>query len=111
MLAWWLHRPRLAENRITTAFIAFALVGSHLLLDWLTWDPPGYNEQGIPLFWPWSDVYYLAPQTLFLRVERQDLLSAETLSNNFAGLAVEMAVLIPLVLMARWWMLRSHRVR
>lgn len=110
MLAWWWNRPKLANSRLATAFIAFALVGSHLLLDWLTWDPPGYNEQGIPFLWPWSDMYYLAPQTLFLRVERQNLLSAETLTNNLTGLVIEVAVLVPLVLLVRWWMRRRNRL-
>jgi len=90
--------------RWQVAAMAFLAYGSHLLLDWLTWDPPGRNGQGIPLLWPFSETYYLAPQTLFLRVERHDLLSAETLGNNLAGLALELAVLLPLAWLAayRW---------
>jgi len=101
LLAWWWASARFARNRITIAFTAFALVGSHLLLDWLTWDPPGTNGQGVPLLWPWSDEYYLAPVTIFPRVERHDLLSAETLANNLTGLVIELAVFVPLVLLAR----------
>ena len=108
MLAWWWGKPRLANSRLAIAFTVFAVVGSHLLLDWLTWDPPGLNGQGIPLLWPWSDTYYLAPHTIFPRVERHNLLSAETLTNNLTGLAIELAVFTPLALLARWWMMR-HR--
>ena len=102
LVAWWWASAKLRPNRIAIAFTAFVVFSSHLLLDWLTWDPPGANGQGIPLLWPWSDEYYLSPITLFPRVERHNLLSHETLANNLTGLAIELAVFVPLVLLARF---------
>ena len=105
-MAWLWGKPALANNRFMIFNLSDLLVGSHLLIDWLTWDPPGNDAQCIPLFWPWSDASFLSPITIFNRVERQDLLSYETLSNNLSGLVIETAVLLPFVLLARWMMLQ-----
>jgi membrane-bound metal-dependent hydrolase YbcI (DUF457 family) len=77
---------------------------SHLILDLLGPDlrPP----YGIPLLWPLSDHYYLAPFSVLLGVKHADLTSAtntEWLSgiihvHNLTAIALEVGIVLPLIL-------------
>ena len=69
--------------------------GSHVLLDWLggdTWPP-----LGIPALWPFSDVYYRCPISIFPSVSRQYWLGARFVYFNAVALAVEVLILLPVV--------------
>jgi inner membrane protein len=104
---------------ITTwkAAVAGTLVyGSHLLLDWLTQDsrPP----IGIPLLWPFSDVTFHAPFSLFRGVRHgqpgagiAEFLGAVLSAHNLFSLLMELALLLPLLLLAWWARARSIRRR
>ena len=80
------------------AWVLAALAGaSHLLFDLVSFDekPP----IGFPLFWPLSDGRYHAPWTLFPGIERSSLDRIIGM-RNLRELAVELAVLAPLVYLA-----------
>jgi membrane-bound metal-dependent hydrolase YbcI (DUF457 family) len=77
--------------------------GSHVLLDWLgadTWPP-----LGIPALWPFSNAYYHSPIAIFPSVSRQYWLGTRFVYFNVRALAVELAILFPLV----WLILRVTR--
>jgi len=75
-----------------------ALAGaSHLLLDSVAADPK--PPVGFPLLWPLSGERFHAPWTLFPGIDRSSLDRVLSLTN-FRELAVEIAVFVPLVLLA-----------
>lgn len=75
------------------------LYGSHLLLDYFTDD--GSAPFGIPLLWPFTRHHFWAPFILFYATHRggwKELLSR----HNVIGLVIEVALLLPVVGLARF---------
>jgi inner membrane protein len=92
----------LCFRRSTRVFVlAFSLYLSHVLLDYLIQDPsPPY---GVPLFWPFSDEYYMAPFAFFRRFDYashsvDSLLSPMFTVNNLLTVLIEVALLVPLLI-------------
>lgn len=98
-------------------FLAYA---SHLFMDILGEDTrPPY---GIPLFWPLSGQYYLAPLQIFRGVRHVGGASGwgtkvEWMNNvgdpyNLGAITIELGVLLPLILLTEYFgkstSLRSH---
>ena len=94
------------RSRWRSAAACAAAYGSHLLLDWLGDDrsiPYGFRA-----LWPLSDTYFQAPLRIFPQVERQYWLP-RFWTANLRAIAVELALLVPVVLVAWWWRLRRGR--
>ena len=94
-------------GKVTTrAAWQFALVlaaahGTHLLLDWLSTDH--YPPEGIQLFWPFSDRFYISGLDLFPPVERR-LLRPEALGINARAALWEIGIMGPIAFLA--WLVR-----
>ncbi len=93
--AWLVWR----SLRITAGWREFgfclAASSSHLIADLVTED--GRPPYGIMAFWPFSESYFIAPVTLFMRLHKRDW--SEFLQwHNFAAVGWEMALCIPLVM-------------
>jgi inner membrane protein len=81
--------------------ICFTLWSSHIGLDYFSIDPSW--PYGVPLFWPLSDVYYIAPFPFFLEIRRA-LVSSEFLASlvslhNLWAISVELLVLGPILML------------
>ena len=74
--------------------------GSHLLLDWLGPDPT--VPAGLQLLWPFSREWFISGATIFLRTDRHDPFSAETMAVNARAAVRELLVLGPIVLALLW---------
>lgn len=93
---WREHR-----NPANFTFLMFSAYLSHLMLDWLCFDPGPVS--GIPLFWPFSDVHYMANPTVFLNIERNDIFSPAVIAHNLAAAFREFIILAPpTALLWRW---------
>ena len=86
------------------ALVLAAAHGTHLLLDWLSTDH--YPPEGIQLFWPFSDRFYISGLDLFPPVERR-LLRPEALGINARAAVWEVLIMGPVALVA--WFIRSRR--
>jgi inner membrane protein len=81
---------------------------SHLLIDFLGRD--GRSPYGIPLFWPFSEDYVISPVPVFWGVRHagamtdstQKWLEALLHPYNLGAMVVEVAVLLPFVLLGQW---------
>ena len=90
--------------------LLFGLYSSHLALDYLSLDtsPP----HGIPVFWPLSTQYFVAPHALFMDIHRD----SSTLSffgslfvlHNLWAICIELALCLPLIVLASVWKKRSN---
>ena len=80
--------------------LLLALLGSHLLADWLTVDrsPP----IGFMLAWPFSDRFYHAAFAFFPPPAKQTLADLWSL-QNLRLVLVEMAITLPLVIIVLWF--------
>ncbi|WP_166805034.1 metal-dependent hydrolase [Nitrosococcus wardiae] len=85
--------------------------GSHLLLDYLTYD--GRAPYGIPLFWPLDDHYWSSPYPIFVGIKHGvpgDALTESVIQglswHNLYAIGVELA-LVPVVLLV--WYLRYFK--
>jgi hypothetical protein len=78
--------------------ISTTLYSSHVLSDYLVQDPS--YPFGVPLLWPWSDQYYMAPFAFLPRVDYPpDLLSAKSYIfslQNLATLCTEVLFFVPI---------------
>lgn len=85
--------------------LLLALMGSHLLVDWLTIDysPP----IGFMLAWPFSDHLFHAAWAFFPAPAKQTWADVWTL-QNLRLILVEAALTLPLVLAALWFKRRRN---
>ena len=87
------------------AFVmASSLYLSHVVLDYLIQDPS--PPHGVPLFWPLSHEYYMAPFAFFPRFDYASSSAGPLLSpiftlHNLLTVCVEAALLSPLFILAR----------
>ena len=70
---------------------------SHLLLDYFTED--GSYPYGIPLLWPLTNTHFMAPVTIFYSIHR-GMWEAIFSPENLLALVVEMAIMVPVTLLA-----------
>ncbi|MEW6187216.1 MAG: metal-dependent hydrolase [Thermodesulfobacteriota bacterium] len=85
------------QSSIKIGSLVFALVFSHLLLDFFTEDPmPPF---GFPLFWPAAQTPFLSPLSIFPYVLRHPE-HHEFWSHSFLSLAVESFILLPLLVLS-----------
>jgi membrane-bound metal-dependent hydrolase YbcI (DUF457 family) len=83
-----------------TGILLGMLYGTHLLIDYFTDD--GSAPFGIPLLWPFTNRHFWSPVILFYATHRNELFS----KHNVTGLLIEIALLLPIVGLARF---RAHR--
>jgi inner membrane protein len=100
------------SRRLYAFVLGFSLYLSHVVLDYLIRDPsPPY---GVPLFWPFSPEYYMAPFAFFLPFgymasSAGDFVSALFTFNNLVAVATEIVLLSPLVIFVFIWQRSYHR--
>ncbi|MDP6139718.1 MAG: metal-dependent hydrolase [Arenicellales bacterium] len=88
--------------------LAALIYASHLLGDWLAADDGA--PFGIPLLWPFSMEYFISPVTVFSNFHHGTAGAGLTavLANifsmhNLAAVALEVALLLPLLVLVQWW--------
>ncbi len=87
---------------------------SHLIID--VFGPDGRPPFGIPLFWPITDNYYLAPVQVFWGVHHAAQTSATTgawLTGimdlfNLGAIGIEIFIVLPLVLLTKYFRHRKE---
>ena len=90
--------PRAMMPRIV--IMCAAAWATHLLVDWLSSDRSA--PQGIQLLWPFDGRWFISGWDIFAGSERHQLFSAATMSRNIEAIALEIAILGPIVA-ALWW--------
>jgi inner membrane protein len=88
-------------RRLYIFLIAFTLYSSHLLLDYFVKDPS--FPHGVPLFWPFSDEYYMASFAFLRGVKYQPDLTESIQQvllrgENVITIFTEVLFLLPLLL-------------
>jgi inner membrane protein len=93
---------------------AFMIGYSHLLLDYFSRDFAA--PYGLPLFWPFSNHYYIAARPFFLNIERSsrstDFFSSLFNRHNLQAALLELWVLgglVVLVGISRWLLNKKRR--
>lgn len=71
---------------------------SHIFLDYFNADTG--RPYGVPMFWPISGAYHISPVTIFLNIEWRDT-STWISWHHLTAVIIEVAVLLPLVLIRR----------
>jgi inner membrane protein len=92
--------------------VCFALWSSHIGLDYFSID--NRLPYGVPLFWPLSDAYYIAPFAFFPGIRRA-LASAEFFTSllslhNLWAICVELLVLAPILILIWIPQVATYRV-
>ncbi len=97
---WAYSRLRERQASWLSLGLLLALLGSHLLADWLTVDlsPP----IGLMLFWPFSGRFYHASFAFFPPPAKQTWAAVWSLQNLHLVL-VETAISLPLVIVVLWF--------
>lgn len=85
---------------VRTFAICFCVYFSHIFLDYFSMDTS--EPYGVPLFWPLSDKYYMAPFAVFLDVQRLHSFSSTFIpglfsSHNFWAMCIELVVFVPII--------------
>ncbi len=89
------------------AVVCACAYATHLLLDWMAADTlPPY---GIELLWPFSNRFFISGWDVFLQTERRHFFSVATIETNLRTIAVEVAILLPIVVAV--WLVRERRMR
>lgn len=85
-------------------FIFFSLFGSHLILDYLSYD--SRSPIGIPLFWPFSQQYFIFPDPILPPILHSKLdhasitqfLSDVFSFHNLYVIGLEILIMLPIIL-------------
>jgi inner membrane protein len=101
-------------RKIYAFAVAFSLYFSHVLLDYLVWDPP--PSRGVPLFWPFSTEYYMTPFAFFpsfhyMAKPTEFILSSLFTLHNFFTVTTEILLLSPLLIVVWIWTRRRHELK
>lgn len=94
------------------AVLMLVACGSHLLIDWMSFDPG--PVAGIPLLLPFSGEHFMAEPSVFLNIERQQWLSGAVIIHNLKAVLLELLILGPPAAALWWWRCRRasrHTVR
>ena len=87
------------QHSVRNGSILGLMYGTHLLIDFLTED--GSSPYGIPLLWPFTDHHFYSPYVIFYSIHRGRW--SQVFSwHNVVGLAIEIAVLLPVAGLARF---------
>jgi inner membrane protein len=100
------------SRRLYTLIVASSLYFSHVLLDYLVQDPS--PPHGVPLLWPWTYEYYMAPFAFFPRFDYLARSTESTLAviftlHNLSTIATEILLLSPLLVLGGVWSRISGR--
>jgi membrane-bound metal-dependent hydrolase YbcI (DUF457 family) len=104
LASWFLLRSRSA-NALAAAAAMMAAHASHLVLDWLGKDSS--RPPGLTMLWPLSSRHFLSGYDVFGEVSRRYWRPEEFILGNLRALAWEVAVLVPVLLVA--WIVWSGR--
>jgi inner membrane protein len=90
------------SRRLYTFIIASSLYFSHVVLDYLIQDPS--PPHGVPLLWPLTYEYYMAPFAFFPRFDylassTDSMVAAIFTLHNLTTIAIEIALLCPLLVL------------
>ena len=109
VVSWLVVTARGSMPKATrTAAILASAYGSHLFLDWLSKDTA--TPSGVMMVWPWSSDYYVSGWNVFGEVSRRYWRPEEFIFGNLRALTWELAVMLPLVLLAWvWWSGRTFQ--
>lgn len=99
----WRRRP----GAVRLGALAFAGYASHLVVDWLTFDPG--PVAGIPLFLPFSHEHFMADPTVFLNIERSNALSGAVIIHNIKAVLLELLILAPPAMLMWLWSRKAAR--
>jgi inner membrane protein len=102
------------SRRLYTLIVASSLYFSHVVLDYLVQDPS--PPHGVPLLWPLSYEYYMAPFAFFPRFDylarsTHPMLVVIFSLHNLSTIATEIILLFPLVVLVSVWPRISERRR
>ena len=110
---------RLRDNPFTVMFCLSGMAYlSHLAIDFL--GPDTRPPHGIPLLWPISAEHFMSPVPIFLGVRHaasavtstHEWLDGILQPHNLAAMAVEVALLLPFILLGQWRRsARAHQYR
>jgi membrane-bound metal-dependent hydrolase YbcI (DUF457 family) len=94
------------SRRLYTFIVASSLYFSHVALDYLVQDPS--PPHGVPLLWPLTYEYYMAPLAFFPRFDYLARSTEPTLTviftlHNLSTIATEMVLLSPLLVLSGVW--------
>jgi inner membrane protein len=95
-----------SSKRLHTFVMGSILYFSHVILDYSIQDPsPPY---GVPLFWPISQDYYMAPFAFLPKFDyrpdlTQSFLSAVFSFANLMTVATELLLLVPWLIVVSFW--------
>jgi inner membrane protein len=88
--------------------ICFVLWSSHIGLDYFSIDTR--LSYGVPLLWPLSDAYYIAPFAFFPDIRRapagSEFLTSLVSLHNLWAISFELLVLGPILILV--WIVRKH---
>jgi membrane-bound metal-dependent hydrolase YbcI (DUF457 family) len=104
--AWWSFRGGKRKRAKRIFFIPFFLYFSHVVIDFFTFD--GIMPLGLEVFWPLSSRHFTSPISVFYSVEK-DNLSTLFGRHNLLGVALELGIFLPAVLLVAF--LRRASVR
>jgi inner membrane protein len=96
----------LASRRLYAFAMGFSLFFSHVVLDYLIQDPS--PPHGVPLLWPFSQEYYMAPFAFLPKFDyspglSQSLLSVVFSLNNLMTMATELLLFLPWLVAVSLW--------
>lgn len=102
-----LLRGRKRDSLGRYVVLSFGLYCSHLVLDTLS------RSRGVPLFWPLSNDYVVAPFAFFPGLQGELALSLDAIVglfslHNVVTLSTELFFLLPLMLLLRLWKLARY---
>jgi inner membrane protein len=94
------------SRRLYTSIVASSLYFSHVVLDYLVQDPS--PPHGVPLLWPLTYEYYMAPFAFFPRFDylagpTDPMLALIFTMHNLSTIAIEMVLLSPLLVLVAVW--------
>ncbi len=104
LAAWLILRRHHTDATALAAAIA-AAYGSHLVFDLMGKDTR--SPAGLTVLWPFSSSYYMTGWDVFKEVSRRYWLPGEFIFGNLSAVAWEIAVLVPLLVLA--WIYWSNR--
>ena len=96
----------LFSRRVYAFVMAFSLYLSHVLLDYLVQDPS--PPLGVPLFWPFSHEYYMAPFAFYRPFNypvsfAEPMISIVFSFHNLLTLLTEILFLLPVLVFVSWY--------
>jgi membrane-bound metal-dependent hydrolase YbcI (DUF457 family) len=100
---------RRRPTRWKTAAVCAAAYGSHLLLDWLGGDTK--VPAGIQLLWPLDHKWFISDVSVFRATDIGGFFQPRVMISNALAVLGEVAVLLPLALLALFWRRRRLQTR